>query len=117
MVTSPSILFLDEPTSGLDSKNALRVMKAVVNLCKAGCTVICTIHQPRSNVFTLFDKLLLLSEGRVTYYGKASDSLSHFSSLGYNCSAFMNPADFLLDLLDEETEDTESKIFYFFFLT
>lgn len=46
MVTSPSILFLDEPTTNLDSSHALRVMKALKNICRAShCTVICTIHQ------------------------------------------------------------------------
>jgi ATP-binding cassette subfamily G (WHITE) protein 2 len=104
MVTSPSILFLDEPTSGLDAKNALKVMKAVLNLCKNGCTVICTIHQPRSNVFTLFDKLLLLSEGKVIYHGNAIESINYFASIGYQCSSYLNPADFLLDILDEEPD-------------
>lgn len=63
MVSYPSILFMDEPTSGLDSTNALKVMLTIKNLCKNGHTVICTVHQPRSNIFQMFDYLLLLNEG------------------------------------------------------
>ncbi|KAI8837544.1 hypothetical protein BC829DRAFT_447641 [Chytridium lagenaria] len=64
LVTSPSVLLLDEPTSGLDSYNALAVVKTLTDLAKVyGKTVIFTIHQPRSDVFTLFDDLLVLASG------------------------------------------------------
>ena len=63
LVTSPSILFLDEPTSGLDSYNARNVIESLVKLSRDyERTVVFTIHQPRSNIVSLFDKLLLLSE-------------------------------------------------------
>ncbi|GMF63911.1 unnamed protein product [[Candida] boidinii] len=60
LVTSPSILFLDEPTSGLDSFNAYNVVECLVRLAQDfRRTIIFTIHQPRSNIVALFDKLLL----------------------------------------------------------
>jgi ABC-type multidrug transport system ATPase subunit len=66
LVTSPSILFLDEPTSGLDSYNAGVVVESLVNLArKYNRTIVCTIHQPRSDIFLMFDRLLLLSCGRM----------------------------------------------------
>lgn len=66
MVTSPSILFLDEPTSGLDSYNAFVVVERLVKMAREHHrTVIMTIHQPRSNIFAMFDRLLVLAQGKM----------------------------------------------------
>ena len=46
----------------------------------SGCTVLCTIHQPSSEVFELFDRLLLLALGEVIYHGAASDALRYYES-------------------------------------
>ena len=77
LVTSPSILCLDEPTSGLDSHSAQIVVECLAGLAHTDRrTVICTIHQPRSNIFQMFDKVLLLSHGemvrRTVTYGNIS---------------------------------------------
>ena len=102
-MNSPQVLFLDEPTSGLDSLNALRVMRSLLQLCRArGTTVVCTLHQPRSNLFHMFQNLLLLHNGRTVFFGRAALAVSHFASLGVVCPVFVNPADFLLDVLEEE---------------
>lgn len=58
MLTQPLLLFLDEPTSGLDSVTALSLCLQLKALANSGaCTIICTIHQPQSKIFDLFDKL------------------------------------------------------------
>jgi ABC-type multidrug transport system ATPase subunit len=76
------VLFLDEPMTGLDSFNSLAVMKVLVRLAKVkGKTVIATIHQPRSSVFELFDKLILLDKGRVVYFGAAKKGAEYFEKL------------------------------------
>ncbi|TMW67882.1 hypothetical protein Poli38472_007554 [Pythium oligandrum] len=56
-----SVLFLDEPTSGLDARSAKLVMDGVRKVANSGRTVVCTIHQPSTEAFMLFDSLLLLS--------------------------------------------------------
>ncbi|KAH3665411.1 hypothetical protein OGAPHI_003595 [Ogataea philodendri] len=99
LVTSPSILFLDEPTSGLDGFNAFNVIESLVRLAKDyKRTVIFTIHQPRSNIVSLFDKLLLLSEGELVYSGLMSECAEFFASNGYNCPSGYNIADYLIDI-------------------
>ena len=104
MVTGPQIVFLDEPTTGLDSHNALRVMKSLKNLCsKHNVTVICTVHQPRSNIFHLFDNIMLLDAGRTVYFG--ADPVRYFRQLGMDCPHYMNPADFLLDIILQGQDD------------
>lgn len=71
IITQPCLLFLDEPTSGLDSASAFFVVQTLKNVARRGRTVISSIHQPSSEVFALFDDLLLLSNGETIYFGEA----------------------------------------------
>lgn len=99
LVTSPSILFLDEPTSGLDAYNAYNVVECLVHLAKTyKRTVIFTIHQPRSNIVALFDRLVLLAQGKTVYSGPLHQCQSYFDQIGYNCPPGFNIADYLVDL-------------------
>ncbi|KAJ5175009.1 ABC transporter G family member [Penicillium canariense] len=99
LVTSPSILFLDEPTSGLDAYNAFNVVECLVTLAKTyNRTVIFTIHQPRSNIVALFDRLILLAGGRTVYSGPFSSCQQYFDHIGYSCPPGFNIADYLVDL-------------------
>lgn len=99
LVTSPSILFLDEPTSGLDAYNAFNVIECLVTLAKDfKRTVIFTIHQPRSNIVALFDRLVLLAQGRPVYSGPFRQCQDYFDRIGYPCPPGFNIADFLVDL-------------------
>ena len=67
LLTNPSIIFLDEPTTGLDSATSFHVINILKNLAKAGRTIISTIHQPSSEIFGTFDKLLLMVQGNIIY--------------------------------------------------
>jgi hypothetical protein len=59
-------------------------------------------------MFSLFDDLLLLVEGNVGYYGPAQQAMDYFSSIGFHCSQFYNPADFMMGLiLEEELQNIE----------
>lgn len=99
LVTSPSILFLDEPTSGLDSYNAYNVVECLVTLARTyHRTVVCTIHQPRSNIFALFDHLVLLAKGQMIYSGETRLFNAHLRSLGHHCPEGFNMADYMIDL-------------------
>jgi ABC-type multidrug transport system ATPase subunit len=51
------VLFLDEPTSGLDATTAHNIMQTLVKLARKNRTIICTIHQPRSDIFAMFDNV------------------------------------------------------------
>jgi ABC-type multidrug transport system ATPase subunit len=99
LVTSPSILFLDEPTSGLDAFNAFNVVESLVSLARDyNRTVVFTIHQPRSNIVSLFDQLVLLAGGKLVYSGEFSKCQDYFASIGQPCPPGFNIADFLIDL-------------------
>lgn len=109
-LTNPSILFCDEPTSGLDSFMAMNIMDLMISLARMGKTIICTIHQPSSQIFNKFDKLLLLAEGQIAYHGKASDAISFFSSINYPCPENYNPADHFIQILAEEESRKKTKL-------
>lgn len=99
LVTSPCILFLDEPTSGLDAYNARNVIDTLVKLARnQNRTIVFTIHQPRSNIVSLFDKLLLLSEGDLVYSGDMIKCNDYFRRNGYPCPTGYNIADYLIDI-------------------
>ncbi|CAI2361389.1 unnamed protein product [Moneuplotes crassus] len=96
LVTDPQILCLDEPTSGLDSFTAHKIVKLLVSQAKLGKTVVATIHQPSSQAFGLFDKLILLMDGHQIYQGAASQSVEYFESIGFSVPSYSNPADYFL---------------------
>jgi ABC-type multidrug transport system ATPase subunit len=110
LVTSPSILFLDEPTSGLDAYNAYNVIESLKTLARDyKRTIIFTIHQPRSNIYTMFDKLLLLASGNMVYSGPANFTTDYLDSIDHPCPAGFNVADYLLDWTQEpQSRDSES---------
>ncbi|CAZ82409.1 unnamed protein product [Tuber melanosporum] len=109
LLSNPSVLFLDEPTTGLDATSAYQVVRTLKNLARKGRTVITTIHQPRSEIWGLFDRITLLTKGKPMYSGKKDQVLSYFASLGYHIPEHVNPADFLIDLsaIDYRTPDVE----------
>lgn len=106
LVTDPSILFLDEPTSGLDSYNAHSLMQTLSALAKKkNRTIITTIHQPRSNIYFMFDNVILLAQGELVYYGPAIHAIDYFKSLGHECPRNYNPADFIVDLVELQSKN------------
>ncbi|XP_031288160.1 ABC transporter G family member 15-like [Pistacia vera] len=71
ILTQPRVLFLDEVTSGVDSASAFFVLQVLKKIAHDGRIVVCSIHQPSSHLFELFDDLLLLSCGETIYFGDA----------------------------------------------
>jgi ABC-type multidrug transport system ATPase subunit len=108
LITQPSILFLDEPTSGLDSYAAYNIINTLKDLARLGCTVISTIHQPSSEVFHLFDRVILLTAGRVIFDGRVDGRggmSDYFGTIGHPVPPETNPADhvmFLMQTLDNQ---------------
>ncbi|XP_002742012.1 protein white-like [Saccoglossus kowalevskii] len=99
VLTNPPLMFCDEPTSGLDSFMAQSVVATLQHLAAQGRTILCTIHQPSSEVYAMFDRVLLMAEGRNAFLGSTSDALRHFSNIGHTCPTNYNPADFYIQKL------------------
>lgn len=63
LLANPSVLFLDEPTTGLDATSAYQLVRTLKNLARKGRTIITTLHQPRSEIWEMFDRITLLAKG------------------------------------------------------
>ncbi|WVO24277.1 uncharacterized protein IAS62_005641 [Cryptococcus decagattii] len=109
LVTLPSILILDEPTSGLDAFTSYLLLLMLSQLARRGRTVILSIHAPRSDAFEIFDRIALLSKGKIVYSGLRKDCLAWFYSLGHEIERGVNPLDFLIDIssVDNRTPENE----------
>ncbi|OCL02648.1 hypothetical protein AOQ84DRAFT_228715, partial [Glonium stellatum] len=107
LLANPSVLFLDEPTTGLDATSAFQLVRTLKNLARKGRTVIMTIHQPRSEIWSLFDNIILLTKGAPAYSGSAEECLPYFSRLGYELPPFVNPAEYLIDIVAVDSRSPE----------
>ena len=58
---------------------ALSVVESMKTLASSGKTIICTIHQPSSEIFNKFDRLCLLAEGRLAFLGDLKNALQFFA--------------------------------------
>jgi ABC-type multidrug transport system ATPase subunit/ABC-type multidrug transport system permease subunit len=116
LICEPAILILDEPTSGLDSVTADILIGLLKKQAEKNRTILFTIHQPSSNIFKKFDRLILIIEGNCIYQGDSSKSAGYFDHLGYPCPELTNPPDHFMrflylknrnDLEDEEKQKIE----------
>ncbi|CDP09281.1 unnamed protein product [Coffea canephora] len=110
ILTQPQLLFLDEPTSGLDSAAAFFVTQVLKNVACGGKTVIASIHQPSSEVFTLFDDLFLLSGGETIYFGEAKMAVEFFADSGFDCPSRRNPSDHFLRCTNSDFDDVNARL-------
>ncbi|GLH06606.1 Protein white [Gryllus bimaculatus] len=99
MLTDPPLLFCDEPTTGLDAYSAHKLVHMMQRVALQGRTVLCTIHQPSSELFALFHQLVLVADGRVVFIGDAPSALDFFAGHGYRCPEAYNPAEFFMRAL------------------
>eukprot|EP01035_Chromulina_nebulosa_P019507 gene19507-25403_t len=96
LITNPALLFCDEPTSGLDSFSAFNCIKLLKKIASFDTTVLCTIHQPSSEVFFLFDQVIFMNNGRIFYHGASSTIVNYFSKFNYHCPEDYNPSDYVM---------------------
>lgn len=79
LIREPSVLFVDEPTSGLSSRDSMNIMNLLKELSFRGKLIFVVIHQPSSEIFKLFNRLLLLDQGGYPIFdGNPIDSLVYF---------------------------------------
>jgi ABC transport system ATP-binding/permease protein len=79
LLREPAVLFCDEPTSGLSSRDSENIIDLLKELSLKGKLVFAVIHQPSSDIFKMFDKLLILDTGGYQiYYGNPVDSIVYF---------------------------------------
>lgn len=81
LIREPAVLFLDEPTSGLSSRDSENILDLLKELALKGKLVFVVIHQPSSEIFKMFDKLIILDTGGwLIYNGDPIESIVYFKS-------------------------------------
>jgi len=117
LVAGPNVLFLDEPTTGIDSSSAMNVARIISNLAKTGITCVAVIHQPRSEIFSLIDDMIILIRGgKMAYQGPTAYVLPYFEQFGFKISnPKANKTDFLIDITSkppkiEGSEETNNAV-------
>ena len=79
LIREPSILFLDEPTSGLSSRDSENILDLLKDLTRKGKLLFIVIHQPSSDIFKMFDKLIILDTGGYPVFnGNPVESIDYF---------------------------------------
>lgn len=79
LLREPAVLFCDEPTSGLSSRDSENIIDLLKELSLKGKLVFAVIHQPSSDIFKMFDKLVILDTGGYQiYYGNPVDAIVYF---------------------------------------
>ena len=79
LIREPSIMFLDEPTSGLSSRDSENILDLLKDLARKGKLLFIVIHQPSSEIFKMFDKLIILDTGGyLIYNGNPVESIEYF---------------------------------------
>jgi ABC-type multidrug transport system ATPase subunit len=82
LIREPSVLFVDEPTSGLSSRDSENVMDLLSELTLKGKLIFVVIHQPSSQIYKMFDKMIILDTGGyMVYYGHPTDAISYFKTI------------------------------------
>nr|KAJ0198817.1 hypothetical protein LSAT_V11C600315920 [Lactuca sativa] len=102
LITRPHLLFIDEPLYHLDSVSALLMMVTLKKLASNGLTLIFTIYQSSTEVFGLFDRICLLSNGNTLFFGETLACLQHFSNAGFPCPIMQSPSDHFLRAINTD---------------
>ncbi len=95
LIREPLVMFVDEPTSGLSSRDSENIMDLLKELSLKGKLIFVVIHQPSSDIFKMFDKLMILDVGGYPiYYGNPVDAVIYFKTRvnHVNCNESECPA-------------------------
>ncbi|CAG9767649.1 unnamed protein product [Ceutorhynchus assimilis] len=110
MIDDPQILFLDEPTTGLDSSSSNQCIQMLKSLAQRGRTIICTIHQPSASLYETFSQVYVMAKGKCVYMGVPQNTVPYLAAQGFVCPKYHNPADFLLEVTNDEYGDCVDRL-------
>ncbi len=119
LIREPTILFVDEPTSGLSSVDSDIVMNLLKEQTYKGKLIIVNIHQPGSDLYKMFDKILIIDKGGYKiFYGNPSEAIVYFKTKSNHANACEDQcitcgtinADQLLQIIEAKVVDENGKL-------
>ncbi len=112
LIREPAVMFVDEPTSGLSSKDSENVIDLLKELSLKGKLIFVVIHQPSSDIYKTFDKMIILDKGGyLIYYGNPIDAITYFKEQTHQADSGRrseNPEE-LFNLIEKEVVDEFGK--------
>lgn len=102
LIGSPQFVFIDEPLYHLDCVSALLMMVTLKRLASTGCTVIFTMYHSSTEVFGLFERICLLANGKMLFFGDTLACLKHFANAGFPCPVMQSPSDHFLRAINTD---------------
>ncbi|KAG0158229.1 hypothetical protein PDIDSM_5742 [Penicillium digitatum] len=101
MVTKASTQCWDNSTKGLDASTALEYVQSLRSLTNtANVSTVVALYQASENLFDLFDKVILIDDGRCSFFGPSQDAKTYFEGLGFECPPRWTTPDFLTSVSD-----------------
>ena len=108
MITKASTQCWDNSTRGLDASTALEYVQSLRSLTNmANISTSVALYQAGESLYQLFDKVILIDEGRCLYYGKSDDAAAYFEGLGFSRPARWTTADFLTSVTDRHARQVQ----------
>ncbi|CAH0714158.1 unnamed protein product, partial [Brenthis ino] len=102
LLNNPPVIFLDEPTTGLDDVASSTCVSLLKRVARGGRTVICSLHTPSARIFSVFDHVYVVSDGKCAYQGTAAGVIPFLEELQLPCPKTYNPADFIIEVSSGE---------------
>ncbi|XP_045494649.1 ATP-binding cassette sub-family G member 1-like [Colias croceus] len=102
LVNNPPVIFLDEPTTGLDDVASSTCVSLLKRVARGGRTVVCSVHTPSARLFSVFDHVYVVADGRCAYQGTSAGVVPFLQQLGLPCPTTYNPADFIIEVSSGE---------------
>ncbi|OQE46403.1 hypothetical protein PENCOP_c001G07055 [Penicillium coprophilum] len=101
MVTKASTQCWDNSTRGLDASTALEYVQSLRSLTNtANVSTVVALYQASENLFDLFDKVILIDDGKCCFFGSSQDAKAYFERLGFECPPRWTTPDFLTSVGD-----------------
>ena len=112
LIREPALLYVDEPTSGLSSRDSQNIMDLLKELSLKGKLIYVVIHQPSSDIFKMFDKLMILDVGGyLIYNGNPVEGIKYFKKAAKyanadeeDASGNVNP-EIIFNIIDQKVVD------------
>ncbi|XP_068632538.1 ATP-binding cassette sub-family G member 1 [Battus philenor] len=102
LLNNPPVIFLDEPTTGLDDVASSTCVSLLKRVARGGRTVVCSLHTPSARLFSVFDHVYVVADGRCAYQGTAAGVVPFLNDLQLPCPKTYNPADFVIEVSSGE---------------
>ncbi|XP_074604489.1 ATP-binding cassette sub-family G member 8 [Brevipalpus obovatus] len=111
LLLDTDVLLLDQPTKGMDIFDSFFLVEHLRRWALiSGRCVILTIQPATYEIFTMLSQILLVSTGRVLYFGKRRELLSYFEEIYFPCPSLKNPSDYYLDLVTLDNLSSEAML-------